>query len=95
MQEELNVKKILLENFKNKMSEQRTGIHLSDLLHCCKAVAFNKLGMTPPSKRKISESQAYKITSEIAYHKYLPELLGDEFEYERERLFMLLKMERG
>jgi hypothetical protein len=77
----LNVKQKLLDGFVARRQE-RDSIHVSDLTHCRRRICFERLDENPPSipdERKIK----YFMSGEIK-HLYLQELLGDEFECEKE-----------
>lgn len=77
----LNVKQKLLEGWTRRMAIKRQCIHISDLVLCKRRVCFERLDPNPPvadeKKIKYFYSGEYK-------HRALQELLGEEFECEKE-----------
>jgi hypothetical protein len=79
----LNIKQKLFEGWQRRLSEKRTEIHLSDVIHCRRATCFSRLDINPhpipPDQKKIKF-----FHGGIQKHQMLQELLGDEFEIEKE-----------
>ena len=70
--ETFSVKKKLLEGYM-RTREKRTGIHVSDITHCKRRVAYERLDLNPPTidERKLK----FFIRGEIK-HLRLQEILG-------------------
>jgi hypothetical protein len=77
----INVKEKLLEGWFRTRGGKRSGIHISDLIHCKRAVAFNRLDENPPPPTE--RTLKFFIRGE-SYHRYLQDLLGEEFQVEKE-----------
>jgi hypothetical protein len=72
----------LLEGWQRRLSEKRTELHVSDVIHCGRATCFNRLNTNPPA---IPDQKKIKFFhGGIQKHQMLQELLGNEFEIEKE-----------
>lgn len=81
----LSVRQKLLEAWSRRLSEPRTGIHVSDLQLCLRRTAFQRLDRNPPT----ADLKKIKYFHQgIMKHQLLQDLLGkEEFEIEKEIVY--------
>ncbi|MFY9871263.1 MAG: hypothetical protein WAK17_16230 [Candidatus Nitrosopolaris sp.] len=75
-----SLKKILLEGWV-RIRKPRTEIHISDLIHCRRRVAFERLDENPPV---IDERKLKFFLGGETRHLQLQNLLGPDFDCEKE-----------
>lgn len=76
----LDFRAALLDGLRKEYNKPREGIHASDLVNCRRQVAFERIN----GHREFTENTLMYFASGEFQHQKLQEILGDEFDCERE-----------